>query len=82
MSKCEFYDVKGWNETKICELLIDLNVGKEMTYKIIKTVLQHERKSGKEVDSGSPCMDCGGTKFIQTGTCHVCVICGASQGCS
>jgi hypothetical protein len=29
-----------------------------------------------------PCQDCGNTFFKRTGTCHVCEICGASQGCS
>lgn len=29
-----------------------------------------------------PCGDCGGTEFLRTGTCYVCITCGASQGCS
>ena len=29
-----------------------------------------------------PCNGCGGTQFLRTGTCHVCMTCGASQGCS
>ena len=30
----------------------------------------------------APCKGCGNIKFHRTGTCHVCVICGDSQGCS
>lgn len=29
-----------------------------------------------------PCPSCGNLDFIPTGNCHVCKICGASQGCS
>ena len=29
-----------------------------------------------------PCADCGGTEFLRTGTCYVCITCGSSQGCS
>lgn len=31
---------------------------------------------------GTPCGDCGNTQFLRTGTCHVCLTCGTSQGCS
>ena len=37
---------------------------------------------GEVVGDSAPCSDCGNTVFIRTGTCHVCQICGASQGCS
>ncbi|MCP4294147.1 MAG: vitamin B12-dependent ribonucleotide reductase [Proteobacteria bacterium] len=30
----------------------------------------------------TPCSDCGGTEFLRTGTCYVCITCGTSQGCS
>ncbi len=29
-----------------------------------------------------PCGECGGSDFLRTGTCYVCITCGASQGCS
>ncbi|MBU2514054.1 vitamin B12-dependent ribonucleotide reductase [bacterium] len=29
-----------------------------------------------------PCGECGGIEFMRTGTCFVCITCGASQGCS
>jgi ribonucleoside-diphosphate reductase alpha chain len=29
-----------------------------------------------------PCGECGGIEFLRTGTCFVCMTCGASQGCS
>ena len=29
-----------------------------------------------------PCGECGGIEFMRTGTCFVCLTCGASQGCS
>ena len=29
-----------------------------------------------------PCGECGGIEFLRTGTCYVCITCGASQGCS
>ncbi|MBU2649135.1 vitamin B12-dependent ribonucleotide reductase [bacterium] len=29
-----------------------------------------------------PCGECGGIEFLRTGTCYVCMTCGASQGCS
>jgi len=29
-----------------------------------------------------PCIECGGSFFLRTGTCHVCQTCGSSQGCS
>ena len=29
-----------------------------------------------------PCGECGGIDFRRTGTCFVCLTCGASQGCS
>ncbi|MDH5560007.1 MAG: vitamin B12-dependent ribonucleotide reductase [Deltaproteobacteria bacterium] len=29
-----------------------------------------------------PCGDCGSIEFLRTGTCFVCITCGASQGCS
>ena len=32
--------------------------------------------------SGTPCMECGSLDLVRTGTCHVCCVCGASQGCS
>ena len=33
-------------------------------------------------DDHAPCGDCGGIEFLRTGTCYVCITCGASQGCS
>lgn len=33
-------------------------------------------------DDHAPCSDCGGIEFLRTGTCYVCITCGASQGCS
>ncbi len=30
----------------------------------------------------APCGDCGSIEFLRTGTCYVCIVCGASQGCS
>ena len=43
----------------------------------IKLNIQQDKVGGLE-----PCQDCHGTDFLRTGTCHVCVTCGASQGCS
>ena len=33
-------------------------------------------------DDHAPCSECGGIEFLRTGTCYVCITCGASQGCS
>lgn len=38
--------------------------------------------NAKPIDNGDACSTCGDTKFLRTGTCHVCVGCGTSQGCS
>lgn len=35
----------------------------------------------KEVGGETPCSECGGSDFLRTGTCHVCISCGASAGC-
>ncbi len=48
-----------------------------LAIKGIKLNIQQEKVS----DVGT-CQDCTGTDFIRTGTCHVCITCGASQGCS
>lgn len=51
------------------------NAGRITGYEIIK-------KDGVKTSDAPPCPDCGNTLFIRTGTCHVCQVCGASQGCS
>jgi len=40
------------------------------------------KSSQKIIDGSQPCAECGNIKLIQTGNCHVCALCGASQGCS
>ncbi len=41
-----------------------------------------KNKEPVQTSDHPPCNDCGGTFFLRTGTCHVCQICGKSQGCS
>lgn len=48
--------------------------------KIISILDKHKKKS-PAVDE-APCLECGGTQFVRTGTCHTCITCGTSQGCS
>ena len=47
----------------------------------VRIELEEEPKPVKTGDH-EPCIDCGNTEFIRTGTCFACVTCGASQGCS
>ena len=48
-----------------------------LNVKGIKLNIQQEKVSDVGV-----CQDCTGIDFIRTGTCHVCLQCGSSQGCS
>ncbi len=59
--------------------LDDSRVLLEKSYKILASFI--EKNKEKTVD-GNPCSECGGVSFLRTGTCHVCITCGSSQGCS
>ena len=41
-----------------------------------------KQDKGVEVEGQTPCPECSGINFLRTGNCHVCITCGASQGCS
>lgn len=56
---------------------------KETTVKVPK----QKQESGvvepvKVEGDTTPCSECGSIFLLRTGTCHVCQVCGASQGCS
>jgi hypothetical protein len=48
----------------------------------ISNLLEPEEPDAVPTSDHPPCGTCGGNFFLRTGTCHVCQICGASQGCS
>lgn len=42
----------------------------------------HDSNTPTASNDHQPCGECGGIEFMRTGTCFVCITCGASQGCS
>jgi hypothetical protein len=62
------------------KLGLELITGYEVLKKLKPTKPKEDK--GVETSDHEPCMDCGGTFFIRTGTCFACITCGASQGCS
>jgi len=85
MKKCKIYNLPGVDLNKYTpifqgkELLKQLFLDHSQTLKAynIKLNIQQEKVSGIE-----PCTLCAGVDFYRTGTCHVCINCGSSQGCS
>lgn len=62
-------------------------VGKGKVFKADTGTLDLNHASGNGVapvpsNDHMPCGECGGIEFMRTGTCYVCITCGASQGCS
>lgn len=57
------------------DVLNDMNDAKKVT------MLKDKPKAVTTSDH-VPCSECGGIEFLRTGTCYVCITCGASQGCS
>ena len=59
---------------------------KEAREQIIKSwhIVESFVKKDKPVFTSDhpPCHNCGSTNFQRTGTCHVCMTCFESQGCS
>ena len=43
---------------------------------------KHDPEAAARTSDHVPCGECGATDFLRTGTCYVCITCGASQGCS
>ena len=85
MTKCKIYEIPGLDLNKYTPFFHGKDLLKQLfteysqllqTYNV-KLNIQQEKVGGTE-----PCQDCSGTDFYRTGTCHVCVNCGASQGCS
>ena len=85
MSKCEFYDIPGIDLNKYTpffkrkELLKQIFTNHSQALKTYGVELNIQQES---VEGMPPCGNCGGSHFLKTGTCHVCVGCGESQGCS
>ena len=85
MKKCKVHDLPGVDLTKYTtmfsgkELLkqIYINHSQELSSLGIKLNIEIKKVNGQE-----PCPECGGSDFMRTGVCHVCVQCGTSQGCS
>ncbi len=72
------FDYNPANEEHMSYLL-----NRYTTEQIEKALAKLNSKSS-EANPGNlqPCVHCGGVKFIPTGTCAVCAVCGESQGCS
>lgn len=62
--------------------------GDHKVKRALKVINGYRKANGKaeieleETSDLEPCGTCGGTQFLKTGVCHVCQICGTSQGCS
>ncbi len=56
--------------------------------KAVAKINKHRESRGlhlvdyQKVTGSTPCSSCGSIDLIKTGTCHVCCVCGSSQGCS
>jgi len=90
MHKCKDYEVPGLDLTAY-KFLIEKDGVKNPEllkqiftdhYKSLDAFNIHLNIEVKEVSGETPCSGCGGSNFLRTGTCHVCIGCGASQGCS
>ena len=88
MKKCKVTELPGLDLTKYSFMMRE---GKNLD--LLKQIFTDHSQLLKEyniklnikierVSDTAPCGDCGGALFLRTGTCHVCVTCGASQGCS
>lgn len=75
-------NIEGWPIDVIKSHLKDHKVKKDVILKIVYTIIEYNKKVNSQPVDGVPCSDCGGNMFIRTGTCHACVTCGSSQGCS
>jgi hypothetical protein len=85
MKKCKYHDLPGLDLNKYTPIF----KGKELLKQIFTEHSQMLKAHGVElnIDQESvgglaPCVECGGSDFIRTGTCYVCVNDGTSQGCS
>lgn len=74
-------DVTGWKTSEIEHHLDLREVPKLMQNKITAAIDACNQKKGLVTD-GAPCQECGDTQFLRTGTCHTCLTCGTSAGCS
>jgi len=80
--------IKYCNVTKIDFTTLRLTYSEDQLEKAVKAMNKHLVKLKKpiidyaKVNDGNVCSECGGIHLIRTGTCHACVTCGASQGCS
>lgn len=78
-------------ETRLVKKILEGENGEAVLKRVVenleadalKQVLADEKKEeGEKVGGLTPCSECGGTDFLRTGTCHACITCGTSQGCS
>ncbi len=84
------YIKKRWSKEHVNIILSNLKKkASEKNYEYIRHCIScdceiHlERENDAFVMHGcTPCNECGGIEFSRTGTCHVCLVCGSSQGCS
>jgi hypothetical protein len=74
-------NIEGWPIDMVKAHLKDHGTKKDARVKIIDTIKTYNKIVLSKPEEGTPC-ECGSSMFIRTGTCHVCTICGTSQGCS
>ena len=85
MKKCKIITIDSIDLNKYTpyfqgkELLKQIFLEHSQTLKTYKINLNIDKK---KVSGVQTCSNCNGIDFYRTGTCHVCINCGSSQGCS
>ena len=89
MTKCKITQIDSIDLNKYTPLFKGKELLKQIFLEHSQTLkaFEIELNVTKEKVSGvQPCTGldgrCGSTDFYRTGTCHVCISCGSSQGCS
>jgi len=73
---------------RLYEVLVIINNNlvkqKEEPIQVAKDIITTKPREVAKLSTGDlpPCSQCGSVVFLKTGTCHVCQVCGSSQGCS
>lgn len=61
---------------------VSVSTAKQRIHSAYERTLVYSKPKPVKTSDHPPCPNCGGIDFQRTGTCHVCITCGSSQGCS
>ena len=69
-------------EPDINQIISELT--QKYSHEQVEKALEKAKRQGQGFNDfgGDPCIYCGSTSLIRTGTCYVCQTCGTSQSCS